>query len=408
MWSEREEIRDSDTSIPHSGRTGGRAMARTGNNIYKRKDGRYEGRILVEKSRGQKSGYIYVYARTLKEVKKKMETIRKQRQTPEREKAVMNITVKDAAEGWMDEMKKKWRPTTCGMYQSVVNHYVIPILGTYMVSEINEKELGRFAEALDGYSARGSLSEQYKKYICSLACQILDYAISTYHLGKKGPAVPDFQVRKNALQLPPEQDMMKLKQYLMAHLPDDTCLGILVAMNTGIRIGELCALKWGDFDLEKGILVIQRNLQRIKNDEKAENGKEPGKGKTRVHTQMPKSTSSNRLIPLADDLVTVLRACQKAPDHYLISGQKKEWAEVRTLQYRFSAILKKCQISPFHFHLLRHSFASQCMELGCDIKSLSEILGHSSIQITMNIYVHSSLKQKKDMMNLVCRLSEQS
>lgn len=80
---------------------------------------------------------------------------------------------------------------------------------------------------------------------------------------------------------------------------------------------------------------------------------------------------------------------------------------MRTLQYRFSAILKKCQIRPFHFHLLRHAFASRCVELGCDIKGLSEILGHSSVQITMNIYVHSSMKQKKDMMNLVCRLPEQ-
>lgn len=380
-------------------------MAKTGSNIYKRKDGRYEGRIFVGKNCCRKSQYIYVYARTLKEVRQKMEEAREQKQPDEETPEEAGILMKRAAEEWLKTMKKRWKPTTSGMYQSIIGHYIIPILGNYMVTEIEKEILEEFVETIERYSKKGSLSGRYKRYICSIVCQILDYAVSTYQLDRKGLSMPEFRIGKKIAQLPPEQDLETLKQYLLSHLSEDTCLGIFVAMNTGIRIGELCALQWGDFDLEKGNLIIRRNLQRIRTDEEPDDGKH--KGRTQVCIQMPKTTSSIRIIPLADDLTDILRACRKSPEKYLISGRKRAWSEVRTLQYRFSAILKKCQIRPFHFHLLRHAFASRCVELGCDIKGLSEILGHSSVQITMNIYVHSSMKQKKDMMNLVCRLPEQ-
>ena len=371
-------------------------MARTGNNIYKRKDGRYEGRILIGKNGCRKPKYIYVYARTLREVKQKMERVRKEGGAGKKGRKGQDILMQSAAEEWLRVMKKKWKPTTCGMYQSVVSHYIIPILGGYAVREIGKELLEEFAESLDSHSRRECLSNRYKRYICSIVCQILEYAVAAYRLEPRESVLPEFRIKKTAAQLPPEQDLIKLRQYLLSHLEEDTCLGILVAMNTGIRIGELCALKWGDFDLEKGNLIIQRNLQRIRTD----GGQETGR--TRICVQMPKTTSSIRSIPLADGLTDILRACRKSPDKYLISGRKTEWSEVRTLQYRFLSILKKCQIRPFHFHLLRHAFASRCVELGCDVKGLSEILGHSSVQITMNIYVHSSAKQKKDMMNLVC------
>lgn len=379
-------------------------MARTGNNIYKRKDGRYEGRVLIGKTCRRKPRYVYVYARTLKEVKRKMEEIRENGIT-EKEKGT-DISMQAAAEEWLRRMQENWKPTTCGMYRSVVSHYVIPLLGDYAVTEIGKELFEEFARDLDGYSQKQSLSERYKKYICSIVRQIMDYTENAYQLEKKGPPVPAFRVPRQAAQLPPKQDLLRLRQYLLEHLEEDTCLGILVAMNTGIRIGELCALQWGDFDLESGELVIRRNLQRVRSEDGTDKGQKDAAGKTRVCMQMPKTTSSIRVIPLADGLSDILRAFRRPPEKYLISGKKKAWSEARTLQYRFSAILKKCGIQPFHFHLLRHAFASQCVELGCDIKSLSEILGHSSVQITMNIYVHSSTKQKKELMNLVCRLDE--
>ena len=396
-------------------------MAKAGNNIYKRKDGRYEGRILMGWNAPQKPRYIYVYARTLREVKQKMDDVRKRNRMNQRGGKNRDLRMQSVAAEWLEAMRKKWKPTTCGMYQSIVYRYILPLLGQYRVTEIGKRLLDEFAASLDERSTRSGLSERYKKYICSITRAIVDYAISVYGLEEKNVSIPDFQVARKAASLPTLQDLERLEEYLMAHLEEDTCLGILVAMNTGIRIGELCALQWKDFDLEKGNLRICRNLQRVRREDGGNGGTDGGGQKqngqedagqkcvrTQVCMQMPKTGSSIRVIPLADSLTDILRAVRKSPDSYLVSGRKRAWSEVRTLQYRFCAILKKCGIEPFHFHLLRHAFASRCVELGCDVKSLSEILGHSSVQITMNIYVHSTTKQKKDIMNLVCELQEKS
>lgn len=364
-------------------------MARTGSNIYKRKDGRYEGRILVGKNCRRKPKFIYVYARTLKEVRQKMDAARSS--APMERKTEAAVFMRDMAEGWLKEKKETWKPTTFRMYQIVVRNYIIPLLGDCRMVDIDREAMESFAETLDSRSKREKLSGRYKKYICSLAGQIMVYA------GCVRPALPEFRAEQKAVQLPPEQDLENLKQYLLAHLSEDTCVGILVAMHTGIRIGELCALRWEDFDLDKGCLTIRRNLQRVRRDAPPAGGP-----KTQVCIQMPKTLSSVRVIPLSDGLIDLLRLCRKPAGGYLISGRKSAWAEVRTLQYRFSSILKKCRVSRFRFHMLRHAFASRCVELGCDVKSLSEVLGHSSIQVTMNIYVHSSMRQKKNMMNLVC------
>lgn len=364
-------------------------MARTGSNIYKRKDGRYEGRILVGKNRCRKPKFIYVYARTLKEVRQKMDAARSV--APTEKKTEEAVFMRDAAEGWLEEKKEKWKPNTLSMYQIVVRNYIVPLLGDCRLADIDRETMETFAETLDSRSKSEKLSGRYKKYICSIAGQIMVYA------GCVRPALPEFRANRKTVQLPLEQDIENLKQYLLAHLSEDTCVGILVAMHTGIRIGELCALRWEDFDLEKGCLTIRRNLQRVRKDAPPVGGT-----KTQICIQMPKTLASIRVIPLSDGLIDVLKLCRRPAGSYLISGRKSAWVEVRTLQYRFTSILKKCRISPFRFHMLRHAFASRCVELGCDVKSLSEVLGHSNIQITMNIYVHSSVRQKKNMMNLVC------
>lgn len=376
-------------------------MPKTGNNIYKRKDGRYEGRILLRRSVYNKPQYIYVYARTLREVKQKMKEVREREQKKQELPAVY---MQDAIAKWLNEMKRKWKPNTYDTYLRMINRYIEPILGSYRIEDITKSVLNDFAEELVNHSEHAQMSEGYKKYICAIVYQILSYANEMYQLELQIPSPPDFRIKKKEMALPDEKDLDRLEAYLMSHLENATCLGILLAKYTGIRIGELCALQWKDIDLEKGIVTIRRNLQRVKNHEDREAGEATGSGKTKVCMQMPKTDKSFRDIPLADGLIEILKKYQKAPEQYLIPGRKKEWAEVRTVQYRFTAILKKCQISSFHFHLLRHAFASQCVGQGCDMKSLSEILGHSSVQITMNIYVHSSMKQKKDMMNLICGL----
>ena len=217
------------------------------------------------------------------------------------------------------------------------------------------------------------------------------------------PEVSPCKKEYREVEMPNEAELKRLEEYLLCHLDQDTCLGILTAACTGIRIGELCALQWSDIDLEGGFLKIRKNLQRVPVCERGAN-RDPDAAKTRIHTQLPKTPRSQRTIPLPDGLLAILRMYAGPEESYLISGKKAPWAEARTVQYRFSSILKKCGIRPFRFHLLRHAFASRCLDNGCDLKCLSEILGHSSVSTTMNLYVHPTMKKKKQVMNLACHI----
>ena len=119
---------------------------------------------------------------------------------------------------------------------------------------------------------------------------------------------------------------------------------------------------------------------------------------THIIEQVPKTSDSFRTIPIPPQLIPLLQIYKKESSMYVISGTKTPWAEPRTIQYRFMNILKKCKIDYFNFHMLRHAFATRCVAMGLDVKSLSEILGHSNIQITLNLYVHSTIQQKKQFM----------
>lgn len=370
-------------------------MAKTGSNIYRRKDGRYEGRVLYGKTACKKSRYIYVYGRTLKEVKEKMRSLK------EAEQMEMNggtASVGDYAQEWMEKKKIQWKPTTYDVYRRLVERYIIPILGDYRIENVTTEVLEVFTGEIQKNSQK-NLTAGYQRYVCAIARQILEFASEQEQTPVQLPSLPEFQVKRRNTQLPGEKEFDVLKNYLVKHAEDKTCLGILVAMYTGIRIGELCALRWKDVDLEAGCLTINSNLQRVRVYE------EKGDKKTQVCMQMPKTEQSFRTVPLPDSLIQILRTVkQEDQEAYLIPGRKQEWTDVRTMQYRFASILKKCGLEPFRFHMLRHAFASRCIWQGCDVKSLSEVLGHSSVQITMDIYVHSSMKQKKDMVNLACDL----
>ena len=160
-------------------------------------------------------------------------------------------------------------------------------------------------------------------------------------------------------------------------------------MNTGIRIGELCALQWGDIDLEKRILTVKKTIQRIQSAN--------GDSKTKLIISDPKSESSKRSIPLTQKMIEFLTAFKGESVEYILSGSEKP-IEPRTMQYRFTKILKNVNLPSVHFHALRHMFASTCIKLGFDVKALSELLGHSKVEITLNRYVHSSFEQKREYM----------
>lgn len=158
-----------------------------------------------------------------------------------------------------------------------------------------------------------------------------------------------------------------------------------------MRLGEICALKWENIYLDEGFIRINSTLQRIQNVDAKE-----GESRTQVVCSPPKSIASSRDIPLPRFILKLLESDPLRPDvdYFFLTGST-EFLEPRTYQNHFKQYLSVNEIQPINFHALRHTFATRCIAAGVDIKSLSEILGHSSVQMTLNYYVHPSMDDKR-------------
>lgn len=176
--------------------------------------------------------------------------------------------------------------------------------------------------------------------------------------------------------------------------PEPCNIGILVCLFTGLRVGEICALRWEDISYSDQSIYIHHTLQRIQINQ--DHG-----AKTKVVVTTPKSTCSIRKIPLPDEISKILVLNQKSSSGYLLTNDNYKFVEPRTMQNKFKKILNDAGIENANFHALRHTFATRCVELGFDVKSLSEILGHATVNITMNRYVHPTYELKmKNMQKL--------
>lgn len=362
-------------------------MSRRGINIYKRKDGRWEGRIKKASKDGVRK-YRSVYGKTYAEVKKRMEAAKADENL---HRVPKKYTVQEAVVLWLKEREPYWKQTTYSTYRNMVNKYILPKLGKVHINCMDERKMEMF---LTEIRKEKRLSAGYLRNICAIIIRAMKYMKKRYHYEIR---IPDHILpldRHRERMLPGETELAVLETHLLqqAKEGDSTCLGILIALYTGLRIGETCALTWEDINLKEGIIYIRKNLQRVKTQDGQKNN-------TEILLQTPKTSTSQRMIPIPPVLLNLLKTKEKTDNSYVIRGKKKSWAEPRTLQYRFAKILNQCGLETFNFHMLRHAFATRCIEGGFDIKSLSEILGHSSIQVTLNLYVHSSMQRKKQLMD---------
>lgn len=198
--------------------------------------------------------------------------------------------------------------------------------------------------------------------------------------------VPHKQMRVLSIQ---EQSI--LLDYLTTDM--DLCkLGTYIALCTGIRIGELCALKKSNIYFEDSFIHIGATMQHVQVEDSEQ--------KTEVTITEPKSVCSIRDIPITKTLADFMqRLCRYMPDNaYILTGDVVRFIEPTVMRYHFSKQMKVCGLENVRFHTLRHSFATRCVEMGIDIKTLSEILGHENVNITLNRYVHSSMDLKRESM----------
>lgn len=376
-------------------------MPRRGENIYKRKDGRWEGRYIKSRSASGKAIYGYAYAQTYKEVKEKIALKLMSQNKPITgltSSIVTHECFKSIAVEWYESIKDQIKESTSNKYWNSLKLYILPEFGDAELQEITHGFISEKCNKLllnGGKNGQG-LSPKTVSDILSLLRSIIKYA------SQQGKIVPcdvhSIHIKRHMkeLRVLSLDEQKRLCEYLCTHL-NSYNIGILLCLFTGLRIGEICALRWEDVSLIDKTLHVHHTLQRIQNRN--------GEGaKTRIVITAPKSSCSIRIIPIPDNLVTILISYQTTSSGYLLTNSEHKYIEPRIMQNHFKKVLKECSVAPANYHALRHTFATRCIELGFDIKSLSEILGHASVNITMNRYVHPSLELKKENMKKLSSL----
>ncbi len=392
-------------------------MPKRGENIYKRKDGRWEGRYHKGHI-GGKIQYGYVYAKTYKEVKDKLLTragsmtkknniegdafcIQPDVQEMQPESflgAVKEKSFREIADEWIDFFKPQLKESSNVRYRNILNLYLLPCFGEKQLSDITRSEIVEFSGELlhSGGRNKKGLSPKMVEDILSVQKNIFEYAsqIKNYTvIDIKGISVRQSQKPMRILS---RYEQEQVSQFLYNNLT--LCnLGILLCLYMGLRVGEICALKWGDILFKEQYIYVHQTMQRIQK-------KEQGDGKTEVIISSPKSDCSIRKIPIPNEIFQLIQNARKPENTFFLTGEEHRYIEPRTMQNRFKAVMKCCGLDAANFHALRHTFATRCVELGFDVKSLSEILGHASVNITLNRYVHPSMDLKQQNMNMLSEL----
>lgn len=297
------------------------------------------------------------------------------------------LTLSDYCSRWLTYSRIQLKESSYVKYENQINKYIIPELGHNTFATLTPWELERFLLLLQ---VQCGLSPKTAKDIMVLLNSIIRYAGKT-DSGYKVIQIDYPKVPKQEMRILTRAEQQTFISYLL-HNMDSCKFGVLLALLTGIRIGELCALKWSDLSVDEEIIRISATMQRIKNTEANE------LGKTQITITSPKSEKSIRSIPMSPMIANICKHMTPEDGQaYLLTGTRR-YMEPRTLQYRLKKYTTDCGLEGVHFHTLRHTFATRCMEVGFDVKVLSEVLGHANTSITLDRYVHVSFDIKRENM----------
>ena len=366
-------------------------MSKHGENIWKRKDGRWEGRYIKGRDPNGKAFYASVYAKTYAEVKKKREdALQKLKAHPPLALSTKSLGM--IIHEYLEEHKEEIKFSTYARYVEISEKHLIPDLGLMPVSEFTREDGNCYTKELlrNGKTQGKGLAPKTVKDIASVLKLVLRYAEEKQYISN---APTDFYIPKQGrskirILAPSQQE--KLKTFVCAET-DSYKFGVYLCLYTGLRIGEICALQWKDIDCINSTLSVNKTVLRVKDVGSTTT-------KTRILISTPKTPSSERLIPLPKELSEKLQRLKlelsPSENFYVLTGTEA-YIEPRNYYERYKRYLRSCELTGFNFHALRHTFAIRCIEAGVDPKVLSEILGHASVQITLDRYVHPSLENKR-------------
>lgn len=364
-------------------------MARRGENIRKRADGRWEGRYHSGLKENGDIKYTSVYAHSYSECKAKLES-KKSLSLSGINAGGIKIKFKDILFQWLSVNKIRIKGSTEAKYENMIKTHILPELGSFLVSELNPTVINIFLERKlknGKTNGKGGLSPSYVKTIAIIIESALKYAQNEGYCPPQASPILKPMIKKKELKIMSGETQRLLESALLDNM-DETKLGIYIVLQTGLRLGEICALKWEDIDFNSKVINIRNTVSRILCD----NGEE---AKSKLIIDSAKTEASVRKIPISSALFPVLVNMQKSAASKFVVSNEKKFVSTRTFEYRYKSLLRKYGIDEINFHALRHTFATRCIEAGVDVKTLSEILGHSNAAITLNTYVHPSMEAKR-------------
>lgn len=355
---------------------------RRGENIYLRKDKRWEGRYSKGKKANGKTKYGSVYGKTLKEVREKLYPLKAKYQLIQNIHGESTISLREWGYLWLKEIESTVKPATYVNYEYKLVHYVLSTIGDYGLNELDE----RVGEELLAALQRQKLKPSTIQVVFRITKQCMNMAIRKNLIHKNSFQLIRLpKVEKKKTQALTRQEQKRLETAALAE-KDGRGLATLLALHAGLRIGETAALTWRDIDFENNRIHVGSTFQRII-------GLYSGQ-KTELVYSSSKTASSTRWIPMSKLLKNVLLKQKQGAAGPFVLSKKSEPVEPRLITYHFHQLREKAGIATTHFHQLRHTFATRCLESKGDISSVSALMGHSSTQMTLDTYAGSLIEQQ--------------
>lgn len=355
---------------------------RKGENIYKRKDGRWEGRYKKGYKADGTIKYGYIYGRSFREVRIKLYSLKAHYLTQQELYGEACIPLEEWGKGWLQEIQSEVKPSTFSSYHYKLNKYVFPLIGQLFLNELTT-EVGK--QLIADWQEK-ELRPSTMQVILRLVNTCLNHAKEQNKLKEnpflalKLPKATHQKIRALTKKEQCELEKVALKEKRNTGLPT------YVALHTGLRIGEIAALRWSEIDFDRNLIQVTHTYQRVPLHLKDQ--------KTQLVIGSTKTDSGTRTIPLGSALRKELLKHRRTATGSFVFSTKNHPMEPRLLTYHFHRIRKKCGLEDIHFHQLRHTFATRCLEAQSDILSVSALLGHASTKLTLDTYADSMLEQR--------------
>ena len=296
-------------------------------------------------------------------------------------------TIREIAEAWKEYKRPYVKQSTMAAYVLILENHILPEFGDN--DSLHEHEVQAFVLK----KIEHGLSVKSVKDILIVLKMVMKFGVK-----KEWMTHYEWDIKFPANNQPKELEVLSVANHrkildYVQHNFTFMSLGIYISLSTGLRIGEICALKWSDINVTDGTITVQRTIERIY-------VVEGEKKHTQLVINTPKTVNSCREIPMSKELLAMVKPMKKVVNgnFYVLTNEDKP-TEPRTYRNYYNKLMEKLNIPKLKYHGLRHSFATRCIEAGCDYKTVSVLLGHSNISTTLNLYVHPNMDQKKRCIN---------